>query len=85
MFIDRAPTPPLDPFLFTYDKPCTIFKFLSRAALQPDDFENPTSLVEVSTCGGKTKLSPKLARNPLYRLPPPLKQLLLPCPTLWVR
>src|SRR5438552_9626301 len=29
-------------FRFTYSKPCTILKFLSRAALQPDDFENPT-------------------------------------------
>src|SRR5437899_382595 len=35
-------------FRFTYSKPCTILKFLSRAALQPDDFENPTILVEVS-------------------------------------
>jgi hypothetical protein len=35
-------------FHFTYAKPCTILKFLSRAALQPDDFENPTISVEVS-------------------------------------
>jgi hypothetical protein len=34
-------------FRFTYAKPCTILKFLSRAALQPDDFENPTISLEV--------------------------------------
>lgn len=33
---------------FTYAKPCTILEFLSRAALQPDDFENPTMSPEVS-------------------------------------
>jgi hypothetical protein len=35
-------------FFFTYAKPCTILKFLSRAALQPNDFENPTMCAEVS-------------------------------------
>jgi hypothetical protein len=35
-------------FRFTYAKPCTILEFLSRAALQPDDFENPTMSPEVS-------------------------------------
>jgi len=42
-------------FRFTYAKPCTILKFLSRAALQPDDFENPTIFGRGVLCGGKKK------------------------------
>jgi hypothetical protein len=47
--VDSPNTSGLDlAFCFTYAKPCTILMFLSRAALQPDDFENPTISVEVS-------------------------------------
>ena len=48
VLIYRAPPGTAAAFHFTYAKPCTILKFLSRAALQPDDFENPTISVEVS-------------------------------------
>ncbi len=48
VLIYRAPSRTAAAFHFTYAKPCTILKFLSRAALQPDDFENPTISVEVS-------------------------------------